>query len=137
MSALSAIEGALLQALKVASELEESFGAPVRIVEGEDARAAFPFLRLSRHQASPDEPADDGPVDHRLTLELFSRAGGRKEAARLVGLVESAIRSTQLTPEGHRLILFYPVYSDVFLRRDGVTFRGIVRLRALSEPQPK
>lgn len=133
MSATAALEAEIRRVLSASAEVQAKFGAPARLVEGETARAAFPFIRLARHEIRPEEPGAGGPIEHRVSLEIYSRAGGRDEANTLIALVSNILRSASLSPEGHRVILFFPVFSDVFLRRDGSTYRGLLRMKALSE----
>ncbi len=129
MSHAKPLEDEVIRVLAEAGDIQESFGMPVRILNGEDGRAAFPFLRLARH-----EIRDDGQLsDHRLSVEIYSRSGGRAEANRLIALVADALRAAELSPAGQSLVVFYPVFSDVFLRADGTTFRGLLRLRALTD----
>lgn len=134
MSAIAAIEAEMSRVLNASSEVTNAFGVPARIFDAEVRRAAFPFIRFARHEMRPEESMAEGPVDHRITLEVYSRNGGRDEASRLVHLVTDTLRQSELQPSGHGLILFYPLFIDVFLRPDGNTYRGLLRLRALSEP---
>lgn len=129
MSHAKPLEDEVIRALAEAGDMQEAFGTPVRILNGEEGRAAFPFLRLARH-----EIRDDGQLsDHRLSVEIYSRSGGRAEANRLIALVADALRAAELSPAGQSLVVFYPVFSDVFLRADGTTFRGLLRLRAITD----
>lgn len=129
MSHAKPLEDEVIRALAEAGDIQEAFGTPVRILNGEEGRAAFPFLRLARH-----EIRDDGQLsDHRLSVEIYSRSGGRAEANRLIALVADALRAAELSPAGQSLVVFYPVFSDVFLRADGTTFRGLLRLRAITD----
>lgn len=136
MSALKFLEDEISRVILEDSVLQGEFGTPVRLVSGETARSAFPFIRFVRHDVRPEQPADNGPVEHRVSLEILVRSGGRAEANRLLGLLADRLRAATLAPLGLNLILFYPVYSDVFLRSDGTIFRGLLRLRALSEVLP-
>lgn len=134
MSAQHALEDELKRALSDDTKIASAFGTPLRFVTGSEDRAAYPFIRVLRHETRPDAPNADGLLDHRISLEIFSRSGGREEAMRLIGLIADGLRAAELSPSGHQLILFHPVFSDVFLRPDGTTFRGLLRFRALSEP---
>ncbi len=133
MSALIALEAEVRRVILAASSLQEAFGTPVRLMGADETRAAFPFLRLDRHEIRPEAPAAGALIEHRLSVEVYSRSGGREEANRLVSLVGETLRTADISPDGLKIVLFYPVYSDVFLRSDGTTFRGLIRLRALSE----
>jgi hypothetical protein len=133
MNAISALDTEIHRVLRESTEIQADFGNPVRLVAGETARAAFPYIRLARHEIRPRGPSGEDSPEHRISLEVFSRSGGREEGMRLTGLIGEILRQAELSPSGYRLILFFPVFSDVFLRSDGTTFRGLLRLRALSE----
>lgn len=135
MSALNALEEEIIRVLSGHVDVQGKFGDPVRLVDGEAARAAFPFMRLARHDLRREDPAGAGPVEHRLSLEIYSRSGGREEANRLIAMIADVLRTEELTPTGHYLVLFHPVFSDVFLRADGTTFRGLLRLKAITDPE--
>ena len=128
----SALETALTTAIRDSAALKSSFGDPVRLVEQTGARVSFPYLRLARHDTRAPGP-EDGVSEHRIDVEIISRAGGRAEALNLLSTVSDEIRAADITPAGVTLILLHPVYSDVFLRRDQVSWRGLLRLRALTE----
>ena len=134
MSVLKALEDEIARVIKASAELKSDFGDPVRIVENETTRAAFPFMRFARHDVRPEADSVGELSQHRLTIEMFCRSGGRDEASRLLGVLSHVLRSADLTPDGYRVVLSYPVYSDVFLRPDGTTHRGLLRLRTLTEP---
>lgn len=136
MSAIEALEAEIRRVVTEDADLQAEFGSPVRLVDGGTARSAFPFIRFVRHDTRPEEPFEGGPIEHRVSLEVLVRSGGRAEATRLLGLLADRLRASTLTPAGLNLVLFHPVYSDVFLRADGTIFRGLLRLRALSEVLP-
>ena len=133
MSAQILLETELSRVLASSEPIQSALGTPVRIVSADQTRAAFPFLRFIRHEFRADARAHDGPAEHRLSLEVFSRAGGRAEAIRLLHLVEETLRMSVLAPEGLHVVLCHAVYSDVFLQSDQTSFRGLLRLRVLSE----
>ena len=129
MSSLKALEDEVIRALSEATDMQTDFGMPVRVLNGETGRAAFPFVRIGRHELREDSLLEE----HRISVEVFSRAGGRPEANRLTGLVANTLRTAEMSPSGINLIVFHPVFSDVFLRPDGTTFRGLLRLRAVTD----
>lgn len=127
----SALETALSTAIRDSAALKSAFGDPVRLVEPDATRVSFPYLRLARHDTRAPGP-EDGVSEHRIDVEIISRAGGRAEALNLLSTVSAEIRAADITSAGVTLILLHPVYSDVFLRRDQVSWRGLLRLRALT-----
>lgn len=127
------VASALLAMLRQDAGMQPAFGQPARVVDAESFQPAFPYVRLERHEV---EPADSSCVAghvHRLTLAVSSRHGGRVEARALVGLVRAAIEATPLSLTGQNVVLQQVVYSDVMRTSDLSAFRGLVRVRIITE----
>ena len=71
--------------------------------------------------------------DYRLTLSTASRHGGRAFALQLVGALRAALETTPLQVAGQTVVLQQVVYADVMRTADLRRFRGLVRLRIISE----
>jgi len=78
--------------------------------------------------------SEDGE-EHLLTLHVWSQAAGRREAVEIAGAIRSALHHQALELAGHRLVSLQHESSEFRREGDGVTYRGIVRLRAVTEPQ--
>lgn len=78
----------------------------------------------------------EGGYEHLLTLHVWSQANGRREAHEIMGALSEALHEAALTLTGHRLVSLRHEQSDARREPDGETTLGIVRLRALVEPQP-
>jgi hypothetical protein len=72
--------------------------------------------------------------EHTVTLHVWSRAPGRREALVIARAVRAALHDRPLGLEGHRLVNLRHEFSEVRRDSDGETFHGIVRLRAVTEP---
>lgn len=134
MSALRVLETELARVLSDNPDVKAKFGNPVRLVSGEAARAAYPFIRFERHEVRSRDPSGQGPDEHRISVDIISRSGGRTEAGDLVALVLEVLRSANRSLSGYRIVLLHPVFSDVFQLRDGISHRGALRLKVLIEP---
>ncbi len=129
-----AVEARVLEVLRNAPSLIAAFGTPPRIYSDKPARCAFPYLETGIGSLPSDEARPDGLTEHRLSVEITCRAGGREEARRLLALVREALSGGIGPLALHRLVIFHAVFGDVFLTRDGTTFRAVLRLRALIDP---
>ncbi len=134
MSLVASLQGEILRVLSASSEIVSKFGDPVRLVSGDGAKSAFPFIRIERHEVRTTDPSGAGPEDHRVRFEILSRNGGRTEAGLLVQMLSDTLRTMNRQLDDVRIVLVHPVYSDVFLRNDGISYRGVLRLRLLIEP---
>lgn len=127
------VAAALLALLKADASVREAFGTPPRIFDNESPLPAFPFLQLDRHEVEPADASCVAGHVHRLTLVVSSRHGGRVEARALVGRIRRAVEETPVVLEGQTVVLQQVVYSDVLRTGDLSAFRGLVRIRIITE----
>ncbi|MEZ5853952.1 MAG: DUF3168 domain-containing protein [Hyphomicrobiaceae bacterium] len=97
-------------------------------------RAAFPYLTLGQSTVRDWSTGSDDGLEHLLTLHVWSRAGGRSQTHDIMAAVEAALDDQSLALDGHRLVNLRHVLSEARREPDGVTYHGIVRLRAVTEP---
>ena len=69
--------------------------------------------------------------DQLLTLQVYSRAGGRKEAGGIMERIYALLHHAALTVEGQALILLRYTAGRIELENDGVTYKGSIQFRAL------
>ncbi|MCC6946944.1 MAG: DUF3168 domain-containing protein [Bradyrhizobiaceae bacterium] len=96
--------------------------------------AALPYVTLGEDVITDGSTATEPGDEHTLTLHVWSRQGGHKEAHVIAGAVLEALVDAPLTLDGHHLANLRFVVADVRREADGRTYHGIVRLRALTEP---
>lgn len=104
-----------------------------RIYDNPPGDVIFPYLTLG--EAQVDDWSDDGQAgaEHRLSLHVFSRVGGRAEAKAVMGAVNATLHDAGLTLEGHRLINLRFLNAETRQENDGATWRGTIRFRAVTE----
>ena len=95
--------------------------------------ASFPYLTLGQSVARDWSTGSEDGQEHVLTLHVWSRAGGKKEAHEIVGAVRDALHDVALQLTDHQLVNLRHEFSDT--RRDpgGELYHGIVRYRAVTE----
>lgn len=124
---------ALLAALKADPDVQGAFGTPARLFDDESRSAPYPFAVLERHETEPSGASGvDGQIQ-RITLAVYSRRGGRSEAKALLGIVRAAAERAQPVLIGQRIVLLQTVYSDVLRSPDLRRFRGLIRLKIITE----
>jgi hypothetical protein len=105
-----------------------------RIYDDTPQPAAFPYVTIGQTTArSADadlEPADE----HILTLHVWSRARGRREALAIIDEMRRALHDRPLALADHKLINLRHEFSEARRDRDGETIHGLVRFRAVTEP---
>ncbi|MDK9697790.1 MAG: DUF3168 domain-containing protein [Siculibacillus sp.] len=133
MTAALALQMAVLERLRDDPAVAASPLAG-RIHDAAPRDAAFPHLVVDE-AVSRDRSGLDAPLaEHRLSLRLFSRKGGRREVAALAGLIETALEASDLALGGHRLVLLRRDATELRLRRDRLTAEAVLRFVALTEP---
>ena len=78
--------------------------------------------------------ATESGDEHALTLHVWSRQGGHREAHIIAGALLEALVDAPLSHDGHYLANLRFIVADVRREGDGRTYHGIVRLRAVTEP---
>lgn len=127
MSADLELQKAIFARLSSDAALDLLVGA--RIHDNPPGDVTHPYLVLGESEMR-DWPAG---MEHRLALHCFTRGGGRAEAKAILEAVRTALHDTALALETHTLVNLR--FLDALTRReaDGLTWRGTIRLRAVTE----
>lgn len=105
-----------------------------RIYDDTPQPASFPYVTIGRTTVRAAD-ADLQPADeHLLTLHVWSRVQGRREALAIIDELRRCLHDKPLTLTGHRLVNLRHEFSEVRRDRDGETIHGLIRFRALTEP---
>jgi hypothetical protein len=72
--------------------------------------------------------------EHFVTLHVWSRERGRKQAYDIIAEIDSALDGASLALDGHRLINLATTFWTVVRQAPSELYRGVVRLRAATEP---
>jgi hypothetical protein len=104
-----------------------------RIHDDAPQNAAFPYITFGQSIVRDWSTGDDTGAEHVLTLHVWSRAAGRKEAQAIMRAIRLALDDEPLVIEDHRLINLRHELSETARDPDGETVHGIVRFRAVTE----
>ncbi|ABD08162.1 gene transfer agent (GTA) orfg8 [Rhodopseudomonas palustris HaA2] len=133
LTAPAALRAAIHQALTSDSGLIAALGG-ARVYDEPPRDAALPYVTLGEARIA-DASADDAPLqEHQLTLHVWSRQGGHKEAHVITGALLQALDDAPLSPAGHRLVNLRFALADIRREADGRTYHALVRFRAVTEP---
>jgi hypothetical protein len=124
---------AVMDALRADADVQAQFGTPPRVYDDETQGPSYPYATLERHETRPANAADVAGTEHILTFAVASRFGGRAYAKEALGALRAAIERADIVPDGQLVVLAYPTYGDVFRTRDRQAFRGILRIRIITE----
>jgi hypothetical protein len=129
----AALRAAIHGALKNDGPLAAMLGG-AKIYDEPPREAALPYVTLGEAVVSDRSTATEAGDEHALTLHVWSRQGGHREAHLISGALLHALIDAPLAPEGQHLANLRFVAADIRREADGRTYHGIVRLRAVTEP---
>ena len=121
------LQKAIYQALSGNAALTALAGVYDRPVQG----APFPYLSFSGWEGRDWSSATTSGMAFTLVIEVWSRAGGHSEAARIMEQVHAALHEAAPAVEGQTLVLLRFSDSVIAPEADGSTYRGVMRLQAL------
>lgn len=126
------LQKAVFAALEADAALTSLIGAG-RIYDDAPQGASFPYITFGATLARDWSTGSDTGAEHVLTLHVWSRAAGKKEAQAIMRILREALHDEPLVIEDHRLINLRHEFSDTSRDPDGETVHGIVRFRAVTE----
>jgi hypothetical protein len=97
--------------------------------------AAFPYLTFGQSLVRDWSTGTEDGSEHVVTLHVWSQAKGKREAHEIMGAVRVALHDQPLALTGHRLVNLRHEFSEARRDPDGETYHGIVRYRAVTEPE--
>lgn len=131
-AAEQALESAVLAVLAADEGVAAVLGRPMRALNVENPRPAFPYLEIVRHQSVPAGSAGVEASEHRLDLAATSRLDGGASGLAFIGAGRSALEAGDLVLTGWRCTLLAPVFVDTL--REGVgRWRTVMRVKAIVE----
>lgn len=135
MSAERALAAAIHQAAIADTGVQALLGDPARVYDEPPSDPVFPYVTLGRVETAARDASGSPTLEHALTLHAWSRYGGRAEAIDVIAALRERLHNAALAVTGRRLVLLLAQFSDVFRSGDGRTTHGVLRLRAITEPE--
>ena len=133
-SASFALQVAVFAALTADAGFIALLGSPPRLYDDVPPRPSYPYVTFGQSTETDWSTGTDPGTEHVLTLHVWSKAAGRKEAQAIAAAIQAALHDAPLALSGHRLINLRNEHFDVRRDPDGETIRGLVRFRAVTEP---
>lgn len=135
MSAERALAAAMRAAAMEHAAVKTLLGEPARVYDDPPPDPVFPYVTLGRVESRPTDTSACEAAEHAITFHAWSRHGGRAEAIDVVAALRAALHNAALSLDGYRLVLLLAQFSDVFRSGDGRTTHGVLRIRAVTEPE--
>ncbi|TCT02821.1 uncharacterized protein DUF3168 [Tepidamorphus gemmatus] len=133
MSAALALQAALFAALRGDALLAGLTGG--RIHDAPPQNSGFPHLVLADLASVDASDSAHTGAEHVATFLVWSRAGGRRETLEILGAMTACLDGAALPLDGHHLVSLAVERTETRREPDGRTFRGLLRLRAVTEAQ--
>lgn len=127
------LAAAVLEALRADPDVQAVLGSPARLYDDETRGPAFPYAVLERHERYASDAQGVCGAEHRLSFATYSRYGGRTEAREVLGALRVAVGRLSADLSDQRIVLAHVTYSDAMRTRDLRSFRGVLRVRILTE----
>jgi len=94
---------------------------------------AFPYVVIGDSKAKDWSSKTFNGQEHTFQVEVFSQTGGRMEMKEVMALAYDAILGQTLTVAGNELVNLLHTDSDDVLDKDGITYHGTLRFRAVTK----
>ncbi|MEJ8573124.1 DUF3168 domain-containing protein [Microbaculum marinum] len=131
MSAALALQAALFAALKADAPLAALVGTAV--YDGAPQDGGFPHVTLADLASLDHSDTGGDGEEHFATFLVWSRDGGRRQALEILGAMTAVLDEAALSLTGHSLIDLRVERTEARRQSDGRTWRGLMRLRAVTE----
>ncbi len=93
-----------------------------------------PYLTFGQSTVRDWSTGTEDGSEHILTLHVWSRAAGERETHEIMNAVRAALHDAAIAVDGHHLVNLRHEFSDALRDPDGETYHGVVRYRAVTEP---
>ena len=105
-----------------------------RIHDAAPRSPEFPYLTLAETAVRDWSAGAEPGAEHRLTVHIWSRGAGKRQAFEIADRVGWVLHDQRLTLDGHRLVNLRHEFTEVRRDPDGLTWHGVLRFRAATEP---
>ncbi|MEL7544085.1 MAG: DUF3168 domain-containing protein [Pseudomonadota bacterium] len=109
-------------------------GGP-RVYDSVPREATYPLVAFGEREGRDWSTGTEAGDEHFLVLRAWSRGEGKRDCAEILAVVRSVLEAASLSPDGHHLVNLRFVDADIRRDRDGATWRGSARFRAVTEPE--
>lgn len=127
------LQSAIYQALAGSAELTAQLGG-LRVYDRPPQGAAYPFVTIGESSVFDWSTGTEDGAEHLVTLHVWSRSGGKREAYALVEKIRDVLHDQALMLNDHALVNLRYQFSQTRQDPDGETYHGVIRYRAVTEP---
>jgi uncharacterized protein DUF3168 len=125
--ALFAVQQAVFNALTSSGEITALLGSPPRLYDHVPPGAVFPYVVFGASAAKPHDDLDRTGFDQTVTLDIWSRYRGSKEAKDIAQAAYDTLHRANLSVSGEIFIDCEFADVAIAIEPDGLTTRAEVR----------
>jgi hypothetical protein len=129
-----ALQRSIYQTLVAAPALTGRLGGD-RIYSKAPQGQALPYITLGQTVTLDWSTGTEDGTEHDLTLHIWSRADSAEEVHEIMDAVKAVLHDRPLSLDDHYLVNLRHEFAEARIDPDGETMHGIVRYRAVTEPQ--
>ena len=127
------LRAAMVTALRGSPSLTALLGG-AKIYDEPPAGTSFPYVSCGDWLTRDFSTDGTRAHEHTLTLHVYSQQGGRLECEEITGEILQLLDDMPLAASDHHLVNMRFTFADMRREADGITYHGVVRFRAVTEP---
>lgn len=131
--ALFNAQQALYNALAASGSVQSLLGSPPRIYDHVPPGATFPYMAFGAIHAQPYDTKTEIGFEQIITLDIWSRYRGSKEAKDIMQAAYDALHRAALSISNEIFLLSEFHSADLVLENDGITYRAAVRFSIITQ----
>jgi hypothetical protein len=128
---LAALQDALYAALASSAALQALIGVPARVFDHVPDGTAFPYVEIGEVSARRFDSASRNGLDCTVTLNVWSRYSGRREAKQILDAIYAVLHDGSLSVAGNAHVLTSFQSAETKRDDDGLTYHGLVKYRVI------
>lgn len=132
--AAAELQRAIFDALRADAALTALLGGAAKIIDHAPADIAFPYISFGRVSAYDWSTATETGSEHIVSLHVWSKGKGKKEALAILARAEVLLHDQPLDlSSGYTLVNLRAEFSEVRYDEDQMVYHGVGRFRAVVE----
>ena len=124
---------AIYNALAASSTIQTLLGATPRIYDHVPPGAVFPYMVFGAITVQPYDTKTETGFEQIITLDIWSRYRGSKEAKDILQACYDALHRATLTVTSEVFLLSEFHSGDLSLENDGITYRAAARFSLITQ----
>jgi hypothetical protein len=131
--ALFNAQTALYTALAANGAIQTLLGSPPRLYDHVPPGATFPYMAFGAISVHPYDTKTETGFEQIVTLDIWSRYRGSKEAKDILQAAYDALHRATLSVSNEVFLLCEFHSADLVLESDGITYRAAARFSLITQ----